>query len=116
MVGSMSVGLVASGTSHERILQADPLLEPADLDEAMTFAPFRNEGSTVVLCLWEVAPMTSVTKLLLSNPSQAARIPAHLRLPDSVKVVEVRASGHERIISPVDQRWGSFFSWLPRCS
>jgi len=33
--------------------------------------------------------MVSITKLFLSNRSQAVRIPADLRLPDSVKEVEV---------------------------
>jgi antitoxin VapB len=56
-----------------------------------------------------VNAVTSVTKLFLSNRSQAVRIPSHLRLPDSVEAVEVRACGHERIISPVGQRWDSFF-------
>ena len=45
--------------------------------------------------------MRAVTKLDLSNRSQAVRIPAHLRLPDSVKEVEVRACGQE---------------WIRRCS
>ena len=54
--------------------------------------------------------MTRVTKLFLSNRSQAVRIPAHLRLPDTVKEVEVRACGHERVISPLGRRWDSFFS------
>jgi antitoxin VapB len=53
--------------------------------------------------------VSSITKLFLSNRSQAVRIPAHLRLPDSVKAVEVRACGQERIISPVGQRWDTFF-------
>jgi antitoxin VapB len=53
--------------------------------------------------------VTAVTKLFLSNRSQAVRIPAHLRLPDSVKEVEVRARGQERIISPLGRRWDSFF-------
>jgi antitoxin VapB len=53
--------------------------------------------------------VVGITKLFLSNRSQAVRIPAHLRLPDSVKAVEVRACGQERIISPVGQRWDSFF-------
>jgi antitoxin VapB len=30
-------------------------------------------------------------------------------MPDSVKDVEVRACGQERIISPVGKRWDSFF-------
>jgi antitoxin VapB len=37
------------------------------------------------------------------------RIPAELRLPDSVKEVEVRACGQERIIAPVGRSWDSFF-------
>ena len=53
--------------------------------------------------------MVAITKLFLSNRSQAVRIPADLRLPDSVKEVEVRACGQERIISPVGRSWDSFF-------
>jgi len=53
--------------------------------------------------------MRAVTRLFLSNRSQAVRIPAHLRLPDSVKEVEVRACGQERIISPSNRSWDSFF-------
>ena len=54
-------------------------------------------------------PITRVTKLFLSNRSQTLRIPAHLRLPDTVTEVELRAYGHERIISPPCRRWNSFF-------
>jgi antitoxin VapB len=54
-----------------------------------------------------------ITKLFLSNRSQAVRIPAHLRLPDTVTEVEVRACGHERIISPLGRRWDSFFRDSP---
>ena len=53
--------------------------------------------------------MVAITKLFLSNRSQAPRIPADLRLPDSVKEVEVRACGQERIIAPVGRSWDSFF-------
>jgi antitoxin VapB len=53
--------------------------------------------------------MVAITKLFLSNRSQAVRIPADLRLPDSVKEVEVRACGQERIIAPVGRGWDSFF-------
>jgi uncharacterized protein (DUF433 family) len=35
------VGLLASGESRDRILQAYPDLEPADLDEALTYAAWR---------------------------------------------------------------------------
>jgi uncharacterized protein (DUF433 family) len=37
------VGLLASGHSHERILEAYPYLEPADLDEALSYAAWRLE-------------------------------------------------------------------------
>lgn len=53
--------------------------------------------------------MVAITKLFLSNRSQAVRIPADLRMPDSVKEVEVRACGQERVIAPVGRGWDSFF-------
>jgi uncharacterized protein (DUF433 family) len=37
------VGLLATGTSRERILEAYPHLEPADLDEALSYAAWRLE-------------------------------------------------------------------------
>ena len=52
--------------------------------------------------------MVAITKLFLSNRSQAVRIPADLRLPDSVKEVEVRACGQERITAPLGRSWDSF--------
>ena len=45
--------------------------------------------------------MVSITKLFLSNRSQAVRIPAELRLPSAVKAAEVRACGQARIIAPL---------------
>lgn len=60
--------------------------------------------------------MVAITKLFLSNRSQAVRIPADLRMPDSVKEVEVRACGQERIIAPVGRGWDSFFLDGPSAS
>lgn len=37
------LGLLASGSTRERILQAYPYLEPADLDEALSYAAWRLE-------------------------------------------------------------------------
>ena len=37
------VGLIATGTPRERILQAYPHLEPPDLDEALAYAAWRLE-------------------------------------------------------------------------
>jgi uncharacterized protein (DUF433 family) len=37
------LGLLASGQSRERILQAYPYLEPADIDAALAYAAWRLE-------------------------------------------------------------------------
>ena len=36
------VGLLASGKSHERILEAYPYLEPEDITQALTYASWRS--------------------------------------------------------------------------
>ena len=51
----------------------------------------------------------SITSVFTNNRSQAVRLPAELRLPESVKKVDVRARGNERIISPVGHTWDQFF-------
>jgi antitoxin VapB len=44
-----------------------------------------------------------------NNRTQAVRLPAEMRFPDSVKKVIVRAIGKERIIVPAENTWDSFF-------
>jgi len=56
--------------------------------------------------------MTTST-IFTNNRTQAVRLPADLRFPASVKRVEVRAVGNERVIAPVDQAWDSFFLSSP---
>jgi antitoxin VapB len=51
----------------------------------------------------------SASTVFANNRTQAVRLPAELRFPDSVKKVDVRAVGNERIIAPADQAWDSFF-------
>ncbi|MFG6417287.1 type II toxin-antitoxin system VapB family antitoxin [Roseateles sp. DC23W] len=51
----------------------------------------------------------SITSVFTNNRSQAVRLPADVRLPESVKKVQVRARGVDRIISPVGQTWDEFF-------
>lgn len=51
----------------------------------------------------------STSKVFINNRTQAVRLPADMRFPDSVKQVEVRTVGNERIIAPVNQAWDSFF-------
>ena len=45
------VGLIASGSSRERILQAYPQLEAADIDEALAYAAWRMEEQEEALVL-----------------------------------------------------------------
>ncbi len=49
------------------------------------------------------------TTIFINNRTQAVRLPAELRLPSDVKRVDVRAHGVERIISPLNQSWDTFF-------
>lgn len=56
----------------------------------------------------------TATTVFINNRSQAIRLPAELRLPDSIKRVDVRARGCERIIAPLGQTWDSFFLDSPQ--
>lgn len=58
----------------------------------------------------------TATTVFTNNRSQAIRLPAELRLPDSVKRVDVRARGCERIVAPLGQSWDSFFLDGPQAS
>lgn len=52
--------------------------------------------------------MTQST-VFTNNRTQAVRHPADARFPESVKKVNVRVVGQERIIAPVNAVWDSFF-------
>ena len=52
----------------------------------------------------------SSTTVFTNNRSQAVRLPADARFPDSVKKVQVRVVGADRVISPVEHSWDSFFN------
>lgn len=58
----------------------------------------------------------AATTVFTSNRTQAVRLPAEVRLPADVKRVDVRVRGHERIISPIDHTWDSFFEGAPTVS
>ena len=44
-----------------------------------------------------------------NNRTQAVRLPAGTRFPGNVKKVRVRVLGCDRVLSPLDQTWDSFF-------
>jgi antitoxin VapB len=52
--------------------------------------------------------MTTST-IFANNRTQAVRLPAELRFPASVKKVSIRAVGKDRVISPAENTWDSFF-------
>ena len=51
----------------------------------------------------------STGSVFVNNRTQAVRLPADTRFPDDVKHVNVRVVGKDRILSPVDSTWDSFF-------
>ena len=59
--------------------------------------------------------MTTST-VFTNNRTQAVRLPAEMRFPDSVKKVDVRVVGQERVIAPAGQAWDSFFLGGPAAS
>jgi len=51
----------------------------------------------------------SIGSVFVNNRTQAVRLPADTRFPDTVKKVSVRVVGQDRILSPVHKSWDSFF-------
>ena len=51
----------------------------------------------------------STGSVFVNNRTQAVRLPADTRFPDEVKQVYVRVVGKDRVLSPVDSSWDSFF-------
>ena len=44
-----------------------------------------------------------------NNRTQAVRIPAEMRFAAGVRKVTVRAVGPDRVLSPIDHSWDTFF-------
>lgn len=44
-----------------------------------------------------------------NNRTQAVRLPVDVRFGDDVKKVRIRVRGKERILTPIDHVWDSFF-------
>ena len=55
----------------------------------------------------------ATSTVFTNNRTQAVRLPADMRFPDSIKRVEVRCIGQERIIAPAGRAWDSFFLAAP---
>ena len=87
---------------------------------------FLNKAEDILVGEFSCVPYTiaiytgvnqmAISTVFTNNRTQAVRLPAELRLPESVKKVEVRARGKDRIISPLGHRWDEFFLNGPRVS
>ena len=51
----------------------------------------------------------TIGSIFINNRTQSVRLPAETRFPDAVKKVTVRVVGQDRILSPVENTWDSFF-------
>ncbi len=51
----------------------------------------------------------SVGSVFINNRTQSVRLPADSRFPEGVKKVLVRVVGEDRILSPINKTWDSFF-------
>ena len=47
--------------------------------------------------------------VFVNNKTQAVRLPIEVRFDESVKKVSIRIHGKERILSPIEHTWDSFF-------
>lgn len=47
--------------------------------------------------------------IFVNNRTQAVRMPVETRFPDGIKKVTVRVLGKDRVLSPVENTWDSFF-------
>ena len=50
-----------------------------------------------------------VGTVFVNNRTQAVRLPVDSRFPENVKKVLVRIIGKDRVLSPVENTWDSFF-------
>lgn len=57
--------------------------------------------------------MSTTTVIFKSNRTQAVRLPKDVAFPEGVREVEIVKVGNSRVISPVGQRWDSFFATGP---
>lgn len=47
--------------------------------------------------------------VFINNRTQSVRLPSESRFPDNVKKVSVRVLGQDRMLSPIENTWDSFF-------
>ena len=58
----------------------------------------------------------AIGSVFKNNRTQAVRLPLETRFPDGVKKVTVRVVGQDRILTPFENTWDSFFESKDRVS
>lgn len=58
----------------------------------------------------------TTTIVITRNSSQAIQFPPNVQFPKTVKKVSIRAVGVERVITPAQSSWDSFFMQTPAVS
>ena len=58
----------------------------------------------------------SLGSVFINNRTQAVRLPVESRFPENIKKVTVRVVGSDRVLSPVEKTWDSFFLSKDRVS
>ncbi|WP_027709129.1 type II toxin-antitoxin system VapB family antitoxin [Zooshikella ganghwensis] len=53
--------------------------------------------------------MSLIGRVFINSKTQAVQLPEDAQFPGSVKKVIVRVVGNERILTPVNSTWDSFF-------
>lgn len=51
----------------------------------------------------------AIGSIFENNRTQAVRLPVESRFPKGVKKVFIRVVGQDRVLSPIDRTWDSFF-------
>lgn len=58
----------------------------------------------------------TIASVFFNNRSQAVRLPVEMRFEQHIKQVHIRKVGQDRIISPMENVWDSFFLSSERVS
>lgn len=51
----------------------------------------------------------NIGSIFNNNRTQSVRLPVETRFPDTVRKVSVRVVGMDRVLSPAENTWDSFF-------
>jgi len=74
-----------------------------------TIALYQQSIYNTYIALKREVKAMSTGSVFENNRTQAVRLPADSRFPEDVKRVNVRIVGVDRVLSPLNKSWDSFF-------